>query len=388
MNVDQRYPSVASLEAAARRRVPRFAYEYLVGGIGDELGLQRNRRVLDDVRLRPRYLTSCKPDLTCKLLGRAYDLPFGIAPMGLTGLIWPRSAELLAEAARRSNIPFVLSLFATTTLERICQIAPAHAWFQLYAPNDPAMEQDLILRAARAGYESLVVTIDVPTATRRRRDVRNGLSVPPRLSIETLLQILQRPAWAIQTLRTGIPRFQNVTPYLPDTLTLAELGSSIDRLMEGHVSLERLKGIRDRWRGKLVVKGVLDPADAESCRKVGADAIVVSNHGGRQLDAAPSALEVLAEARRAVGPDIAVLVDGGIRSGLDIARAIACGADFVLLARAFMFAVAALGRAGGEHVISMLREELRSTMAQLGCPELKALPSFKMTPDASPRPVS
>jgi len=371
------------MEVAAKRRVPRFAFEYMVGGIGAELGLRRNRRALDAVKLRPRYLTSCKPNLACTLLGRTYDLPIGVSPMGLSGLIWPRSAEFLAVAAQKNKIPFALSMFATTRLERIGRLAPEHAWFQLYVPNDRAIEQDLIARALHSGYETLVVTIDVPTATRRERDIRNGLSVPPRLDISTLLQMLRRPVWALHTVQTGIPEFENIKPYLPGKLALAELGDFIARMIEGHVSVERLKGIRDRWPGKLIVKGVLDPADAEACKGIGLDAIIVSNHGGRQLDAAPAAIEVLTQVRRAIGTGMPVLVDGGIRSGLDIARAMACGADFVLLGRAFMFSIAALGRDGGDHVISLLREELRSTMAQLGCRELTALPNFVWKEDQS-----
>ncbi len=376
MNVDQKYPTVTSMESAAKRRVPRFAFEYMVGGIGAELGLRRNRQALDAVRLRPRYLTSCKPNLACTLLGRTYDLPFGVSPMGLSGMIWPGSAELLAVTAQNHKIPFALSMFATTRLERIAQLAPQYAWFQLNASNDEAIEEDLVARAQRSGYETLVVTIDVPTATRRERDIRNGLSIPPRFDVRTLLQILQRPAWMIHTLQTGIPEFENLRPYLPRKLSLVELGEFLARILEGHVSVERLKGIRDRWPGKLVVKGVLDPADAVACKGIGVDAIVVSNHGGRQLDAAPAAIEVLAEVKRAIGANLPVLVDGGIRSGLDIARAMACGADFVLLGRAFMFGVAALGRKGGDHVISVLREELRSTMGQIGCEELTDLPRF------------
>lgn len=364
------------MEAAARRRVPRFAFDYLAGGIGDGLNLRRNREALDAVTLRPRYLTSCRPALGCMLLGQSYDLPIGISPMGLSGLIWPRSADFLASAAKRHNIPFILSMFATTRLEEIGRQAPGHAWLQLCVPNDRTVEHDLLARAQRSGYETLVITIDAPVETRREHDIRNGLSVPPRFDISTVFQILRRPAWAIGMLGAGVPEFANLTPYVPGKLTLAELGQFISNLAAGHVSVERLKEVRDRWPGKLIVKGVLDSMDALACRTIGVDAIVVSNHGGRQLDAAPAAIEVLADVRNAVGPNMPILLDGGIRSGLDVARALACGADFVFLARAFMFGIAALGSCGGDHVISIIREELRSTMGQLGCQELSALPNF------------
>jgi L-lactate dehydrogenase (cytochrome) len=371
------------MEAVARRRVPRFAFEYLTGGIGDELGLRRNREALDAVMLRPKYFTSCRPALACSLLGRSYDLPIGISPMGLSGLVWPESASFLASAATRHNIPFVLSMFATVRLEEIGELAPSHAWFQLLILNDKTIEHELIARARRSGYETLVVTIDAPTATRRVRDIRNGLSVPPRFDIGTVIQILLRPAWSLRMLKAGIPEFENLKPYLPRNLTSAELGEFVSRLTECHASVERLREIRERWPGKLIVKGVLDPADALACKEIGIDAVIVSNHGGRQLDAAPAAIEVLPDVRNAVGSSMPILLDGGVRSGLDVARALACGADFVFLARAFMFGIAALGRYGGDHVISILREELRSTMGQLGCQELATLPSFLWKINAS-----
>jgi len=296
--------------------------------------------------------------------------------MGLTGLILPKSAEMLARAAHAHNIPFVLSMFATAALEDIARLAREHAWFQLCVPNDSSVTQDLLQRAQAAGYRTLVVTIDVPTRTRRHRDIRNGLSVPPRTDLRTLLQILRRPGWALLTLRNGLPEFKNLTAYLPTGLSLSEVGIRIDALFEGHVSTERVKAIRNRWSGKLIVKGVLDPVDALACKGIGVDAVVVSNHGGRQLDAAPSPVEVLSDIKRAVGTSMPVLMDGGIRSGLDIARALAAGADFVLLGRAFMFAVAALGAEGCNHVISLLAEELRSTLGQVGCPRPSALGDF------------
>jgi L-lactate dehydrogenase (cytochrome) len=307
---------------------------------------------------------------------RSYSLPIGVSPMGLTGMQWPGAAEFLAATAQRQKIPFVLSTFATTRMERIAEIAPDAAWFQLYVLTEPAIEADLIARAQRSGYDVLVVTIDVPTATRRQRDIRNGLSVPPRIDVTTLLQILGRPKWALSTLRWGIPEFLNLKPYFPTNMSLADLGEYISRLTEGHVSLERLKEIRDSWPGKLVVKGVLHPADAEACRQIGADAIIVSNHGGRQLDAVPAAIDVLDDVKRACGDAMPVMVDGGIMSGLDIARALSRGADFVLIGRAFILGIAALGQDGGNHVVRLLREELRSTMGQLGCSRLADLPSF------------
>jgi L-lactate dehydrogenase (cytochrome) len=378
MDIRRRYPGIADLERAAARRVPKFAWEFLIGGIGPETGLARNRAALDAITLLPRYLGGAvAPDLSVTLMGRRHDLPFGVAPMGLGGLIRPRAAEIMAAAARRANIPFGLSSFATVSPEEIARIAPEQAWFQHYPTNRPEIERDLIGRAQAAGYRTMIVTVDIPTTTKRDRDIRNGLSVPPRVDLRTLAQILPRPRWALETLRAGLPEFRMLAPYAPRGASLAELGAFLQEIMEGHVTPERLQAIRDAWPGKLVVKGVLDPADAETCRRIGADALVVSNHGGRQLDAAPAAPEVLAEVRAAAGGDMAILADGGMRSGLDVARMLAAGADFVLLGRAFMFGVAALGARGGDHVVATLAEELRATMGQIGCARIADLPRFR-----------
>jgi len=378
MDIRRKYPGIADLQRAAPRRVPGFAWEFLIGGVGAETCLGRNRAAFDAIRFMPHYLGGAvRPDLSATLMGRRYDLPFGVAPMGLGGLIRPRAAEVMAAAATRANIPFTLSSYATVGLEEIARIAPEHAWFQHYVTNRPEIEHDLIGRAQATGYETMIVTIDVPTAAKRDRDIRNGLSVPSRFDLRTLAQILARPRWALDTLRTGLPEFRMLTPYVSKGASLTELGAFLTEVMEGHVTPERLKAIRDACPGRLVVKGVLDPTDAEECRRIGADALVVSNHGGRQLDAAQTAPEVLAEVRAAAGSNMAILADGGMRSGLDVARMLAAGADFVLLGRAFMFGVAALGARGGDHVVATLAEELCSTLGQIGCARIADLPRFR-----------
>ncbi len=381
MDLDKRYPSVAVMEAGARKRLPRFAHDFFTGGIGPEVGLRRNREVLDGVKLMPRYLRDANAvDTSHTLFGVRYDVPFGVAPIGLGGIIWPRAAEILAAAAKRHNMPFALSSFASADLEEIAAIAGSHAWFQLYVPVDPEMERSLLDRAKQAGYPVLVITIDVPTGTRRERDLRNGLSVPLRFDLGTLWQIATHPAWALASLSAGVPRLEVIKRYLPDGGRGPITRAVQSKLTVGHVTPERLKAIRDSWPGKLVVKGVLSAEDAERCKTIGVDGMLVSNHGGRQLDAAPAPVEVLSEIKRAAGPDIAILADGGLRSGLDAARLLASGADFVLGGRAFMFAVAALGEKGGDHVMTVLKEELRSSMSQLGCTAVDQLPSALMRP--------
>ncbi|MCP4386890.1 MAG: alpha-hydroxy-acid oxidizing protein, partial [Gammaproteobacteria bacterium] len=216
---------------------------------------------------------------------------------------------------------------------------------------------------------------------RRDRDIRNGLSVPPEFNLRTLLDIVSHPVWALAMLRHGVPQFLSLEPYLPRNASLAQLGLFIEKLIEGHVSLEKLRWYREQWPGKMIVKGILDAAEARACAELGVDAISVSNHGGRQLDAAPTAVDALPTIRAAVGNDFPLLADGGIRNGLDIARYLALGADFVLLGRAFMFALGAIGETGAAHAMSVLRQELRATLGQLGCPDIARLPEFLIKPD-------
>jgi len=383
---DQRFPSVAAMERAARRRIPRFAHDYMAGGIGREDGLKRNRLELDRVRLVPRYLAEVPPpELGTTILGQKAAAPFGAAPVGLTGLMWPDAPKHIARAAAAANLPVGLSTYATASIEEVGAIAGRLMWFQLYPLRDESIEQDLLARFAAVGGEVLVVTVDIPGPTRRERDIANGLSVPPRRDWRTYLQAALRPEWSLAMLRAGVPEFRNVTRYVPPGADATTTLDFIGGIMAAHVSPDRLRRYRDLWKGKLVVKGVLDVRDARVALDCGADGIVVSNHGGRQLDAAPTAPEVLPAIRRAVGTQVAVLADGGARSGLDIARLLAKGAEFVLLGRAMAFSVAAMGAPGPAHALHVLKEELRGTLVQLGCADHRQLAAFLqgVAPDAA-----
>lgn len=393
MNIDKEYPSILYMESTAKRRIPGFALDYLTNGLGGGVSVRKNRESLDKVELMPRYLSEAdRPNIRTHLFGHEYTAPFGIAPMGLSGLVWPNAEKILARAAKDHNIPYTLSTVATVSLEAIHEIAGENAWFQLYTPKEPEVLADLMRRCREAAYETVMVTVDVPYKTRRDHDIHNGLSVPPRFDLKTLWQMSTHPEWALRMLRRGIPQFVNLTPYHTGGRSgnvresIEQSAKYIEERMGLHITAQRFAEIREMWPGTLLVKGVLDPAEAKAYMDLGADGVIVSNHGGRQLDAAPSVVDVLPSIRDAVGPDAPVLVDGGVRSGLDIARMLALGANFVLIGRPFLYACAALNSRGGEHAINVLKAELQATMGQLGCSTLAALPS-SLVRSSAPAPV-
>ena len=373
--LERKFANISDLEAKAKRRLPKFAFDYLQGGIGAETAIARNRLSLNNIELNPHHIIEpFEPQLKTSLLGKNWSAPFGIAPLGLSGLIWPDAAKHFAATAEHKNIPIVLSTVATTKLETIAQLAPKTAWFQLYIPNDDEINHSLIERAKAAGYKTLVVTIDVPALGRRERDIKNGLAVPPKITITNIMQGAMHPTWGLSTLKTGIPDFETLTQYVPKGTDMRAASQYVSALARGHVSLDKLKKVRDLWQGNLIIKGILNEVDAASAKQIGCDAIIVSNHGGRQLDAAPSPINVLNKIRREIGAQMPIIADSGIRSGLDIARMMAHGADFVLLGRAFGYGVAALGANGPDHVHYILSQELKNVMAQLGCKTPQDLP--------------
>ena len=376
--MDQRFPSIASMQAAAKRRTPKFAWDYMMGGIGDEVGMQRNLTAFHDLKFMPRYLSHVEePDLTTKILGQTHAAPFGPAPVGLTGLMWPDAPLHILRAAAKHGLPAGMSSVATNSVEEGGAILGRNLWFQLYPMRDPEPEEDILKRFNAVGGEVLLLTVDVPGQTRRQRDIGNGLAVPPRQDWRTYLQGAMRPAWALETLKVGVPTFKTISRYVPgaDTSPLA-FGHYLSSVLGGHNPIDRLKRYRDLWKGKLVIKGLLGLEDVRTAMEVGADAIIVSNHGGRQLDAAPTAVEVLPAIRQTVGGKMAIIADGGVRTGLDIAKYLALGADFVMLGRPMVMSVCAAGAAGPDHAMEILRQELVTTLNQIGCSDYRDLAKF------------
>ena len=373
--INSKYPSVSDLREKAERKIPRFAFEYLDGGCNEDVNLHKNTSDIREVELLPYYLGKhTKSDMKTELFGHTYDAPFGIAPVGLQGLMWPNAPEILAKAALDHNIPFVLSTVTTSSIERIAEITEGQAWFQLYRPAEDRLRNDIIKRADSAGCPVLVILCDVPTFGFRPRDIRNGLAMPPKMSVKNILQVLGRPEWAIKTLVHGQPNFETLKPYMPKNLDLKQLGKFMDRTFSGRLNEERIKPIRDMWKGKLVLKGVSNEADAEVAVRLGLDGIIVSNHGGRQLDAGESTIKPLVRIAREYGDRIKVMMDSGLRSGPDIARTLASGAAFTFMGRSFMYGVAALGSQGGNHTISLLKTELQQVMEQICCENVKDFP--------------
>ena len=370
------YPTIDDLRTRARKRIPRFAFEYLDGGCNDDVNLHRNTAEIRDVLLEPYYLRDHSGvDLKVDLFGHVYDAPFGVAPMGLQGLIWPKAVEILARACFEQNIPFIQSTATTSSIEDVAEITQGRAWFQLYHPTENSLRDKLITRSKQAGCPVLVVVCDVPSVGYRPRDIRNGLAMPPQMSLRNMFQIAAKPGWAVRTLLTGRPNFEVLKPYMPPNLSLTNLGRFMKRAFVGRLNPEKVAPIRDMWKGKLVLKGIASEEDTEAAIKLGADGIIVSNHGGRQLDPGESAIASLKKIAQKYGDRLVVMMDSGIRSGPDIGRTLACGAQFTFLGRPFMYGVAALGKSGGHHTISLLKAQLQQLMEQICCENIQDFPS-------------
>ena len=371
------YPDVADLKKKAKQRIPRFAFDYLEGGCMQEHGVKRNRDDINNVQLRSELL---KPfagsSQKVELFGHTYAAPFGIAPVGLQGLMWPKAPEILAKAAAEKNIPYVLSTVSSSSLEQIAEVSEGHAWFQLYNPTDEKIRLDLLNRIKAAHYPVLVVTVDVPTFGYRPRDIRNGLAMPPKMTLSNILQMLARPRWLYETALAGKPEMETLKPYMPKNMPTDELAAFMNKTVMGRVDLEGLKPIRDLWQGPLIIKGLINESDVQAAISLGADGVVMSNHGARQLDAGESPVKPLQTVTAKYSKDIKIFMDSGLRSGTNIVSALASGADFTFLGRPFVYGVGALGDKGGIHTINALMMQITQIMNQLGCASVSELPDF------------
>lgn len=382
MNLDQRFPGLDDLRAHARRRLPRFVWEYLDSATGREASQARNRSCLDRIGLMPAILNGPQDvDLSTELFGSTLPLPFGIAPVGMSGLVWPDAEGHLARHAKSANLPYGLSTVASQSPEDLAPHLGAHGWFQLYPPKDETIRKDMLARARDAGFKVLVLTVDVPVASRRERQVRSGLTQPPRLTPRLLAQVAQRPTWALGMAMQhksdgGMPHMRTLDKYIEGAAASALSSTAhIGYLLRTAPDWDYLDWLRDHWDGPLVVKGVLNAQDVPRLEAAGADAIWISNHAGRQFDAAPAPIEVLEEIRAAT--PLPLILDSGIEGGLDILRAMALGADFVMMGRAWHYALAALGARGPAHLTDMLTKDLAANMGQLGISDLKSARDLK-----------
>lgn len=362
--------NLEDLRQLARRKLPRIAFDFIDGGADDERCLRRNREAFERYCLVPRYLRDVSDrDQSVTLFGRRYSSPIGISPTGLAGLFRPGGDLMLAAAAREANVPFLLSSAANASLEDAMPVAPEHVWFQMYCTSDERINADLVTRARKAGVRVLVVSVDVPVNSNRERNRRNGFSRPFRMTPGVVLEALGHPAWVLRYLRTGgIPMMRNWMPYAPEDASAAQVADMYGTLTPAPmIGWEHLRRIRGAWPGPLIVKGLLHPGDARQAVGLGVDGLIVSNHGGRQLDVAPSPLDMLPSIRDAVGDSVELILDSGVRRGSDVVIARCLGARAAIFGRPTLYAVAAGGQAGAARALQIVRSEIDMVLAQIGC---------------------
>ncbi|WP_300062992.1 alpha-hydroxy acid oxidase [uncultured Roseobacter sp.] len=364
-----RAASIDDLRLRAKKRIPRFAFDLVDGGAENERNLRRNCEAFEEVELSPRYMVDVSEINTQTILfDQTFAAPFGMAPIGMLNAFWPDADLTLARLCKAQNIPYVASSAASTTLEDLAEAAEDNGWFQLYVSSNADVTEGLIGRAEVAGYTKLVVTADVPAAGKRDRDIRNQLSVPFRFTPEVVAQCMLNPRWALTSLRHGTPNVANYADLLQSATSYADVQKT---LITPSFTWDDLKRLRARWKGKLLVKGILHPKDAEICADLGCDGIVVSNHGGRQVAFGPPTIKALPAIVDAVAGRMLLILDSGIRRGADILRAKALGADFSFAGRAFAFGVGAGGQPGAERAFEILQLELIRALGQLGAPNFE-----------------
>ena len=366
----QKIFSIKDARELSRKRLPKLVFDFIDGASGDEKLAETNSIALDQIRLEPKVLRNVeKRSLKKKVLGYEFDFPFGFAPMGMTNLSWPGADSMLAAESARNNIPTCVSMASTTTLEKMYELSEGHSWMQLYIFQDENFVMELLDRAKNTGYEVAILTVDVPVLSRRTRDDKNGFSYPFKIGPKQFFDFATHPIWSLSTLLSGIPK--------PMNYVTSKSGDGIFKRKEsrGSTDWDTLKRVRDKWKGKLIIKGVMSPDDANQIKEAGADAIQVSNHGGRQLDSATAAINMLPLIRKSVGNDFPLIFDSGIRSGSDIVRALAFGADYAMIGRPVMYAMGADGRKGLRRIVEIIKEEASTTLGLVGLNDINDVTS-------------
>ncbi|SEO25279.1 alpha-hydroxy-acid oxidizing protein [Acinetobacter sp. yr461] len=361
--------NVEDYRQQAKARLPSIIFDYLDGGAEDEKGLKHNRSVFDKWRFRPkRFIDISHRDISCNLFNKKWDAPFAIAPTGLNSSFWPKGDFLLASSAAKANIPFILSTASNMSIEEVAQSCDGEKWFQLYVVHEELAVQ-MVRRAFKAGYTTLIITLDVGVNGYRERDIRNEFGLPLRFSPSLVIDGMIHPAWALQFIRAGMPQLANFIT--SENHSLEVQAALMSRQMDTRFNLDSLKRIRELWPHTLLVKGIVRTDDAQSAINCGADGVILSNHGGRQLDCSISPMETLYDVSNSI--DRPVLIDSGFRRGSDIVKALCLGASMVCLGRATLYGLAAKGERGVDDVIQLLKQDVDRTLAQIGCPSAKQL---------------
>jgi L-lactate dehydrogenase (cytochrome)/(S)-mandelate dehydrogenase len=375
--------NIDDLRKLAKKRLPKIAYDFIEGGTDDEVALVTNEQAFRQARIVPRYLVDVSVrDQSTTLFGRTYSSVIGIAPTGLAGLFRRGADLMLAEAAREANVPFIMSGTSTASIEDLAKVAPDHGWYQLYSAKDQAISEDMIKRVGDAGLKTLVFTVDVPEGSNRERNARNGWGRPLKLSLATKLEALEHPAWMLEWIRHGTPYFNNWAKYAGEGASAEKVADFVAQQNRAPMTWKHVERYRELFKGNFVLKGIMHPDDAIRAYSLGVDGLMVSNHGARQLDNAPSPLSVLPAIRDAVGDKMTVMFDGGIRRGLDAIIALCMGAKFVFQGRPTLYGVTAGGVPGASKALGIFRREIDLSLAQMGAAKIADLgPQFLMWKD-------
>tara|TARA_Y100001970_G_scaffold179017_1_gene217908 strand:+ start:680 stop:1846 length:1167 start_codon:yes stop_codon:yes gene_type:complete len=361
--------SIEDARKLAKKRVPRLMFDFVDGASGDEKLCEINSTALDQIRLEPKVLRNIENrNLKKNFLGIDFNYPFGFAPMGMCNLTWPGADKMLAEESVENNIPICVSMASSTSLEEMYKLSQGNSWIQLYIYQDESFVMELLERAQNTGYKVAMLTVDVPIQFRRAKDEKNGFTVPFKIGPKQFFDFATHPTWSLTTLLSGIPK--------PMNFTTSKRGNKFVRSeSRGATDWETLKRVRDAWKGKLIVKGVMSPDDAVKIKDAGADAIQVSNHGGRQLESATSSINALPLIRKVLGKEFPIIFDSGIRSGGDIVRSLAFGADYAMIGRPLMYGMGADGAKGLRRILNIIKEELSTTLGLVGLNDINDISS-------------